>query len=54
MIAVVLLATLLALASPQVDHTPILPQISSVRIKPAVQTVPSRHSFTTTFPAIGY
>lgn len=44
----------IAVAAAQVDHTPIVPVIHSVRMQPKVETVPSKHTFSHSFGSLGY
>jgi hypothetical protein len=46
--------TAIVLTVSQVDHTPILPLVHTVRMQPKVETVPSKHTFSHSFGSLGY
>ncbi len=48
------LLAVIVLGASQVDHTPIVPLIHTVRMQPKVETVPSKHTFSHSFGSLGY
>lgn len=46
--------TAIVLTVSQVDHTPIIPLVHTVRMQPKVETVPSKHTFSHSFGSLGY